>query len=84
MKITRLTNLLIVLSIISAILIFDYAFAADDDLPYQGQVGPLIDVPDGIPDWIKFIFIMWANDHVTDEELINAIIYLMQVGIIVL
>jgi len=51
---------------------------------YQGEVGPLIEQPNGIPSWIKLVFQMWTDDLVTDEELISALIYLMQVGIIVL
>ena len=37
-----------------------------------------------IPTWIKHIFAMYAQELISDAELINALTYLIQVGIIVL
>ena len=35
-----------------------------------------------IPYWIKMVFSMYAQELISDDELINALQYLIQVGII--
>lgn len=41
-------------------------------------------VPDTIPSWIKGVFVYWANGQISDSELIEAIRFLVNTGVIVL
>ena len=61
-----------------------------EDVPYGGQVAPAsIETPElevllvnGIPDWIREVFVMWANGYISDLELIVSIEYLIKTGVI--
>lgn len=68
-----------------------------EDLPYSGKVGPIIiepiiEEPDEpmieplgeelLPSWIKDVFVMWTDGLINDLELIEAINYLIKLGVI--
>ena len=40
------------------------------------------ELPQSIPDWIRTIFVYYGNGSINDSELINAIQYLAENGII--
>ena len=60
------------------------------DTPYGGEVAPatietaeleaLVD--NGIPEWVKEVFVMWADGYISDLELIASLEYLIKTGII--
>jgi len=61
-----------------------------EDTPYGGQVAPAtIETPeleafldDGIPEWIKDLFVMWLDGYISDMELIASLEYLIKTGVI--
>jgi len=60
------------------------------ELPYSGEVGTAtIETPElealvinGIPDWIRSVFVMWVDGFIDDDELIASLEYLIKLGVI--
>ena len=69
-KMNKISGIMCVAFIVGMLVFFNYANGQS-----QGEVNP-------IPYWIKIIFSMYAQELISDKELINALQYLIQVGII--
>jgi len=61
-----------------------------EEMPYGGEVAlATIETPElealldnGIPEWVKEVFVMWADGYISDLELIKSIEYLIKIGTI--
>ena len=62
----------------------------EEEMPYSGEVGTAtIETPElealminGIPDWIRSVFVMWVDGFIDDGELIASLEYLIKLGVI--
>lgn len=48
----------------------------------EPTIEPPVQVPQEIPSWIKGVFVYWANGQISDDELIDAIRFLVNNGVI--
>ena len=62
----------------------DYKKWFDSNFPEYSSIYEAIGLPTPIPEWVRGIFVFWGVDEISDTELKNAIVFLVDSEIIIL
>ncbi len=56
----------------------------DSNFQEYSSIYEAVGLPKPIPEWVKGVFVFWSEGNISDEELKNAIKFLVDHGIIIL
>ena len=56
----------------------------DNNYPEYSSIYEAVGLSEPIPEWVRGVFVFWANGNISDAELKSAIAFLVDTGIIVL
>ncbi|MCH7560607.1 MAG: hypothetical protein IIC67_04425 [Thaumarchaeota archaeon] len=56
----------------------------DENYPEYSSIYEAVGLPKPIPEWVRGVFVFWANGEISDAELTSAISFLVDTGVIIL